>query len=129
MRRREQKSKKARHQFIKRATANILPSKEQITELKNAIMTYLHSKLTENVEELEANDFNAVIMNLVAMIVLRNQSRSGTITTMRTEYIEPENLTYATHIDRVAMQFAPKSVTNTRKGLKSTSACKKYCKC
>ena len=114
--RKEQKSKKARHQLIKRATANMLPSKEQLTELKSAIMTYLHSKLNENVEELGANDFNTVIMNLVAMIILRNASRSGTITTMRTEYVEPENLTYAKDIDRVAMQFAPKSVITARKG-------------
>ena len=49
-------------------------------------------------------------------MILRNASRSGTITTMRTEYIDAENLTYALESDRVAIQFAPKSVINARKG-------------
>ena len=116
MMRRDQKSKKARHQLVKRATANVLITKEQVLELKNAVTSYLNNKLTDDVEELDTNEFTHVIMNLITMIILRNASRSGTITTMRTEYVEDQNLTYSQNTDRVAMEFAPKSVITARKG-------------
>ena len=116
MMRRDQKSKKSRHQLVKRATANVLITKEQVLELKNAVTSYLNNKLTDDVEELDKNEFTHVIMNLITMIILRNASRSGTITTMRTEYVEDQNLTYSQNTDRVAMEFAPKSVITARKG-------------
>ena len=114
--RREQKGKKARQQVVKRATANMLPTIEEVKKLNNAVVAYLESKLKDEVQELDRKDFTLVIMNLVAMIIFRNASRSGTVTTIRTDYLDESNLIYSTAADRVAIQFAPKSVMSARKG-------------
>ena len=76
---------------MKKATANILPTKKNL-QFKEKIRLYLEVKLHPEAEDLSQKVFHLVNMNLIATIILQNASRSGTVSVMRSEYIDKENL-------------------------------------
>ena len=126
MMRRETRSKEARHQLTKKATANMLPTTLRMNDLKNCVLlSYLKSKLTDETGDPETQDFILVIMNLVGMMTLRNASRSGTVTTMRTEYIDAENLTYALESE-LQSNLRPKALSMLEKVPGNENDCKRF---
>ena len=90
-------------------------SKDQIRQLLEQLQSYLDIKLQADTNELSEKDFQLVTVNQIAIIILRNASRSGTIITMRNEYINKQNLYISKSHDRVAIESAPVSVTEARK--------------
>ena len=86
-------------------------------ELREKVDKYSREKLSEPLQPRPENEFNLVLVNVIMMLVLRNASRSGTISAMRSEYILEENIIHGkVNSNIVAIQFAPEEVLGARKG-------------
>ena len=92
MKKQQNRKNRARRHAVKKGALNVMPKVEDVKEFRKSILKYLWSTLQENVEQLDQETFRLVAMNLLFHLVLRNVSRSGTISAIMTEYVEDERL-------------------------------------
>ena len=110
----ENRPNRSRRNISQKADANTLPQVQDVLLMRNRMLEYLEATLKEDTTELAEDDFRTVTLNLVGLMILRNNSRAGTVSLFRTEFLE--NYYYSESLQLYAIELAPKGLENIKKG-------------
>ena len=111
---REKKLNRVRQHIVKKAAGNVLPKPTELNQLRNKVMLYLNEKLKSTSNPVNKTEYYQTCCCLVALIIFRNSSRSGTVTCFRMDYWH--SLRWNDSLKLYTVELAPEEIINVKGG-------------
>ena len=110
------KSVKIRKEVNKVALSNTLPKPSEIQKLRERCFNFLKENLKDTDQTVSHSLYRDIICCLIALIVIRNNSRTCTVTQIRAEYLEDIDSTFSSELKLYVIQLVPKEIADIKKG-------------